>query len=216
MRTDRLRQYSPADRLIRRLDRVLRAATRTGLRQHRACPATSAEEPALAGPDRRHAAALMRVNHAGEVSAQALYVGQAIFARREETAAELERAAGEEGDHLFWCEQRLDELDGHVSRLNPLWFGGALGIGMLAALFGDRASMAFVEETERQVVRHLENHLDDLPAEDVRSREIVRAMRDDEARHAESAAARAAPMPAPVARLMALQARVMTTLAYRL
>ncbi|MCB1748809.1 MAG: 2-polyprenyl-3-methyl-6-methoxy-1,4-benzoquinone monooxygenase [Gammaproteobacteria bacterium] len=211
-----MRRPRPADALVTRLDTVLRAATRSALRQRRPYPAATVEQ---AGPldaaASRHAAGLMRVNHAGEVCAQALYVGQALLARRARTRERLLEAAREEGDHLFWCEARLAELGARPSRLDPFWFTGALAIGMSAAALGDRASLGFVEETERQVVRHLEGHLDELPPADRRSRAVVEEMRADEARHAEDARARGAlPLPWPVRRLMRLQARVMTTLAY--
>ncbi|MEQ8661922.1 MAG: 2-polyprenyl-3-methyl-6-methoxy-1,4-benzoquinone monooxygenase, partial [Gammaproteobacteria bacterium] len=188
-----MRRLSPLDRLVGRADAVLRTTTRTGLRQQRPYPAAGVGDTAsLDAAARRHAAGLMRVNHAGEVCAQALYVGQALLARNARTEAALAQAAREEGDHLFWCEQRLAELDAHPSRLNPAWFAGALAIGAAAALAGDRVSLGFVEETERQVVKHLDGHLEALPADDQRSRAVVRAMREDEARHAGDAAARGA------------------------
>ncbi|MEQ8235060.1 MAG: 2-polyprenyl-3-methyl-6-methoxy-1,4-benzoquinone monooxygenase [Gammaproteobacteria bacterium] len=211
-----MRRPTPADRLVGRLDAVLRAATRTGLHQRRAYPAADVADLApLDAADRRHAVGLMRVNHAGEVCAQALYVGQALLARNARTEKALAQAAREEGDHLFWCEQRLTELGGRPSRLNAAWFGGALAIGAAAALAGDRVSLGFVEETERQVVTHLEGHLDKLPAADRRSRAVIDAMRDDEARHAGDAAARGAlRLPRFVREAMARHARVMTTIAY--
>ncbi|MGE0484696.1 MAG: 2-polyprenyl-3-methyl-6-methoxy-1,4-benzoquinone monooxygenase [Gammaproteobacteria bacterium] len=211
-----MRRPRPADALVCRLDTVLRAATGSVLRQRRPYPAAAVEQVApLDEAASRHAAGLMRVNHAGEVCAQALYVGQSLLARSERTRARLLEAAREEGDHLFWCEARLAELGARPSRLDPLWFGGALAIGLSAAVFGDRASLGFVEETERQVVRHLEGHLAELPPADRRSRAVVEVMRADEARHADDARTRGAlPMPWPVRRLMGLQARVMTTLAY--
>ncbi len=209
------RRHSPLDRLVMRADLVLRAATRTGLRQHRATPGSELPDCPLSGTEKRHAAGLMRVNHAGEVCAQALYVGQAALARDQATFAELTSAASEEGDHLFWCEARLAELEAKTSRLNPLWFGGAYVIGSVAALLGDKLSLGFVEETEKQVVRHLDSHLDSLPADDNHSRAIVLAMRDDEARHAAAATARGAtPLPRVVKTLMAWNASVMTTVAY--
>ena len=157
----------------------------------------------------------MRVNHSGEVCAQALYVGQALLARDDATSAALLRAAAEEGDHLCWCEQRLAELGSRASRLNPLWFAGSYLIGVVAAATGDRSSLGFVEETERQVVQHLERHLGQLPAADERSRAIVQAMRADEARHAEHAARSGAMrLPRLVRAGMRASARVMTTVAY--
>ncbi len=169
----------------------------------------------MSARDRRHAAGLMRVNHTGEVCAQALYVGQASLSRHEATRAALLDAAREEGDHLFWCAERLQELGSVTSRLNAFWFAGSFAIGMTAAAAGDRWSLGFVEETEYQVVRHLEGHLAALPTYDERSRAIVAAMRDDEARHADEAAHQgAARLPVPVRTWMTLNARVMTKVAY--
>lgn len=209
------RRLSVLDRLIARADTTLRAATRTGLRQNRATPGAELIDASLPAVDRRHAAGLMRVNHAGEVCAQALYVGQAMLARDESTFQALLAAAGEEGDHLFWCEERLASLGSRPSWLNPLWFGGSYLLGCAAAALGDRLSLGFVEETESQVVRHLEGHLADLPAADLRSRAVVTAMRDDEARHAADARARGAVvLPKFVRAWMGWSARVMTRLAY--
>lgn len=211
-----MRDLTACDRFITGLDGLLRAATRTGMRQARPSPAAGVEETAPLSPaERRHAAGLMRVNHAGEVCAQALYLGQALLAREAETAARLRLAATEEGDHLFWCEARLAELGARPSRLEAGWFAGALAIGAGAAALGDKVSLGFVEETERQVVRHLDGHLKALPAGDVRSRAVLRAMRADEARHAAAARAGGARRLPWLARgAMALHARVMTTLAY--
>ncbi len=157
----------------------------------------------------------MRVNHAGEVCAQALYVGQAALARDDTNREALLQAAREEGDHLSWCQQRLGELGSHTSRLDPLWYLGSCAIGMMAAASGDRWSLGFVEETERQVVLHLESHLGRLPDQDLRSRAIVAAMRDDEQRHADDAQIRgAASLPFPVRRAMSWTARLMTTASY--
>lgn len=209
------RNLSSCDLAITRIDAVLRSATRTDLGQHRDYPAEALAESRLSAVEERHAAGLMRVNHSGEVCAQALYLGQALFARNRETHSNLVQAAREEGDHLFWCERRLAELSARPSRLNRAWFGGACALGMLAAAAGDRWSLGFVEETERQVVEHLEGHLEALPSEDLRSRAVVRAMCDDEARHASEAAVQGArSLPVLVRRVMALQARVMTKLAY--
>jgi len=210
-----MRHYSSLDRLLQRADSLLRAATRTATRQERATPGEELPDVPLAGTQRRQSAGFMRVNHAGEVCAQALYVGQAALARDGTNRAALLQAAREEGDHLYWCEQRLGELGSHTSRLDPLWFVGSCAIGMLAAASGDRWSLGFVEETERQVVRHLEGHLGRLPDEDARSRAIVTAMRDDEARHADDAQRRgAASLPLPIRRAMTWTARVMTTTSY--
>lgn len=212
-----MRRLSPLDRAIARADAVLRAATLTGLEQQRPSPGATVPDPPLAAADRRHAAGLMRVNHTGEICAQALYAGQAALARDAAAADHLRAAAREEGDHLHWCAGRLAELDSRPSVLNPLWFAGSFAIGLAAAAAGDRWSMGFVEETERQVVRHLDGHLAALPVHDARSRAIVKAMRTDEARHADAAHRRGAGrLPLPFRLLMKLQARVMTRVAYRL
>jgi 3-demethoxyubiquinol 3-hydroxylase len=205
------------DRLLEPLivaaDRALRAVGGAA-RASRANPA--ADLPAdLSAADRRKAAALMRVNHAGEVAAQALYHGQALGARSPQTRALLLQAAREESDHLAWCEARLDELGSRTSLLNPLWYAGSFAIGAVAAAFGDQASLGFVGETERQVEGHLDEHLVRLPADDARSRAILKAIRDDEVRHAASArSAGAIRLPAAVQGLMRQTARVMTRTAY--
>jgi 3-demethoxyubiquinol 3-hydroxylase len=159
----------------------------------------------------------MRVNHAGEVAAQALYHAQALFARDPEIRKFMMKAAREETDHLAWCETRLKELGARPSVLNPLWYAGSFGIGAVAALLGDKASLGFVAETERQVEGHLKSHLDRLPASDARSRAIVEAMCEDEVGHGEQAQrAGAAAVPGPVREFMRRTARVMTHTAYRL
>ncbi len=169
----------------------------------------------LSGAERREAAALMRINHAGEVAAQALYHGQALGARAAQTRALLLQAAREESDHLAWCEKRLEELGARTSLLNPLWYAGSFVIGALAATFGDPASLGFVRETERQVEGHLNAHLKRLPAADARSRAILEAMRADEVRHGASArSAGAIGLPAVIQTLMRQTARVMTRTAY--
>jgi 3-demethoxyubiquinol 3-hydroxylase len=171
--------------------------------------------PELTADERRRAAALMRVNHSGEIAAQALYHGQAIIARSETTRRLLLDAAREETDHLAWCESRLQELESRPSVLNPLWYAGSFLIGALAALAGDRASLGFVVETERQVEGHLDEHLGRLPAGDLRSRAIVHQMRADEAAHGANArAAGGTELPGPVRALMRRTAGVMTSLAY--
>ena len=157
----------------------------------------------------------MRVNHSGEVAAQGLYQGQAITAQTPETREALRRAAAEEGDHLAWCRDRLDELGSRPSLLNPLWYAGSVAIGALAGLFGDRASLGFMAETEKQVEGHLADHLERLPADDARSRAIVEQMQADEINHGHAAiAAGAARLPDPVPRLMRLASRFMTGTAY--
>jgi len=178
-------------------------------------PSELAPGAELSPDERRRAAALMRVNHAGEIAAQALYHGQALVARSEATRRLLLEAAREETDHLAWCETRLRELQSRPSLLNPLWYGGSFLIGALAALAGDRASLGFVVETERQVEGHLDQHLGRLPPTDTRSRGIVQQMRTDEAAHGANArAAGGVELPGPVRALMRRTARIMTGTAY--
>ena len=194
-------------------DRALRAVS---CRAHasRSNPAGGAADE-LSGADRREAAALMRVNHAGEIAAQALYHGQAIAARSAQTRQLLLRAAEEESDHLAWCEQRLEELGSRPSILSPVWYAGSFAIGAIAAAFGDQASLGFVAETERQVEGHLDEYIGRLPDGDQRSRAILTAMRTDEAQHAANArAAGASELPFPVRDLMRRVSRVMTFAAY--
>ena len=177
--------------------------------------ATEAGAPELSPDERRRAAALMRVNHAGEIAAQALYHGQAMAARSDTTRRMLLDAAREETDHLAWCEGRLEDLQSRPSLLNPLWYAGSFFIGALAALAGDRTSLGFVVETERQVEGHLDDHLGRLPPADLRSRAIVQQMRTDEATHGANArAAGGAELPGPVRALMRHTARIMTGTAY--
>jgi ubiquinone biosynthesis monooxygenase Coq7 len=212
------------DRLISGLDQALRTVAGT-VHASRPNPAdnaphlsegTDAPADSLTVAERRHAGALMRVNHVGEVCAQALYQAQALTARTDVLRQQMQAAAREETDHLAWTAQRLDELGARPSLLNPLWYAGAFGIGLLAGRAGDRVSLAFVVETERQVEDHLASHLEKLPAGDTRSRAIVAVMRDDERRHAEDAeAAGAVAMPMPLRWAMRAAARVMTGTAYR-
>jgi len=207
------------------------SALRTLFAPHRAsrpCPtvpdALQADSATLSDTEKRQAGALMRVNHVGEICAQALYTSQALAARlgpgpaaaRERLARHLEAAGQEETDHLAWCKQRLDALGDRPSLLNPLWFAGAFGIGLLAGRLGERVSLGFVVETERQVEAHLDGHMNRLPLHDHASRAVVAQMKDDEARHAREAQhAGAAELPPPVKGLMKLAAKVMTTIAYR-
>ncbi|HEX8755597.1 MAG TPA: 2-polyprenyl-3-methyl-6-methoxy-1,4-benzoquinone monooxygenase [Steroidobacteraceae bacterium] len=209
----------PLDTWIGAADRALRAlfapahASRPVPQPGAAAAGGSA--PELSPDERRRAAALMRVNHAGEIAAQALYHGQAIVARSEATRRMLLDAAREETDHLAWCESRLKELDSRPSLLNPLWYAGSFFIGAVAALAGDRASLGFVVETERQVEGHLDEHLGRLPPGDQRSRAIVQQMRTDEVMHGANArAAGGTELPGPVRALMRHTARIMTGTAY--
>ena len=178
-------------------------------------PEAETGQQALSANDRRRAAALMRVNHAGEIAAQALYHGQALVAHTEATRGMLLQAAQEETDHLAWCEKRLTELESRPSLLNPLWYAGSFAIGALAGFLGDRVSLGFVVETEKQVEGHLDSHLGALPTGDARSRAIVKAMQADEVAHgAHAKAAGGIDLPAPVRELMRHAARVMTGTAY--
>lgn len=205
------------DRTLVELERALATVFGAAPVVRRPSPGADIEEPTLDQAERRHAAGLMRVNHVGEVCAQALYRGQAVVARRPDVGAAMEQAAAEETDHLGWCAERLDELGSRPSLLNPLWYAGAWTIGAMAALAGDRTSLGFVVETERQVEAHLGEHLERLPPGDQRSRAIVRAMQADEARHARNAeAAGGRALPAPVPRLMACASAVMKAVAYRI
>ena len=178
-------------------------------------PLTLPPDTALSEPEKRHIAGLMRVNHAGEVAAQGLYRGQALFSRQAATRQFLQRTAQEEGDHLAWCEARLAELGSHPSRLNPIWYLGSFAIGAAAAVFGDETSLGFVNETERQVEGHLAGHLERLPVGDARSRQILQQMKTDEAGHGQRARTQGAvELPAPIPWLMRSVARLMTSAAY--
>ena len=204
------------DRILISLDNALRTLA-GAVHAARASPAAAVQDGALDAAQRRESGALMRVNHVGEVCAQALYQAQALTARTEGLRQQMHKAAREETDHLAWTQQRLRELGTHASLLNPLWYAGAFGIGLAAGRLGDAVSLGFVIETERQVEQHLAGHLDRLPEQDARSRAIVAAMQADEARHAdEAAAAGGNELPAPVAWLMRGAARVMTTVAHRI
>jgi len=210
------RRLSPLDRLLVEAQRALTTAGGTA---HAERPSPGAPQADIEMDDgaRRHAAGLMRVNHTGEVCAQALYVGQAAVARDPGTRAHLMAAAQEETDHLAWCAERLRELDSRPSLFNPLWYAGSYAIGAAAGLRGDGWNLGFVVETERQVEAHLAEHLRSLPAEDLRSRAILETMKEDEARHADHAeAAGARVLPQPIPRVMALASAVMKAVAYRL
>jgi len=210
------RDITPLDRLLidaqNALDTVFGAPA-----AQRANPGATQAEIVLDEDERRHAAGLMRINHVGEICAQALYVGQAAVARDPATKADLLAAAAEETDHLAWCAERLRELDSRPSLLNPVWYAGSYAIGVLAGLRGDGWNLGFVVETERQVEAHLDEHLQTLPVADARSRAIVATMKADEARHAEHAAAQGARvLPQPVPSLMAMASNLMKTIAYRI
>ena len=203
------------DQLIVEFDKALRTLFAPA-RTVRPVPGGDMPDTLLSDAQREHVAGLMRVNHCGEICAQALYQGQAIMSRDASVRRELEQASNEETEHLAWTEQRIAELGGRKSLLNPLWYGGSLALGMLAGRLGDRWNLGFLAETERQVEAHLGGHLDQLPAEDQKSREIIGQMKIDEARHADTAIGLGAQeLPGPVKAAMRLMARVMTTTSYR-
>ena len=208
------RNLSPFDRVLSGIDQAARTllASTAATRPY---PAEGLTETVHSPEDRKHVAGLMRVNHAGEVAAQALYQGQALVASSEATRDSLLAAGREETDHLAWCSQRIDELGGRPSLLSPLWYGGSFAIGVLAALTSDRASLSFVAETERQVVEHLRSHLQQLPEGDERTKAIIQQMADDEARHGQDAMSAGGMMLPSIARgLMRLTSKFMTRTAY--
>ena len=203
------------DSAICAFDRTLRTMSNVATAS-RPNPAAGVAEPVLTEQEKTHSAGLMRVNHVGEVCAQALYAAQSAFAKTPLTRKQFQRAGEEEVDHLAWTAERLGELGSRTSLLNPLWYAGSFALGAVAAKLGDPVSLGFVVETERQVEAHLDRHLEELPANDLRSRAIVTQMRDDEVAHAEAAAQLgAAELPLPVKKVMQAMAKVMTTAAYR-
>jgi len=208
------RSFSAIDRLIGEINKAINVLA-SPARPGRALPAAPGGELVLKPDERLESSRLMRVNHAGEIAAQALYQGQALNARDPTVAGSLRQAASEEMDHLAWCEQRLRELHGHTSLLNPLWYAGSYAIGALAGALGDRHSLGFIAETEKQVETHLRGHLQRLPAADTRSRAIVEQMTHDEVAHgAQATALGADPLPFAVRAAMRLTARLMTRSAY--
>lgn len=207
---------SPLDRLIARADGALRVLAGVA-EPARPSPAAAVPEATLDATERRHVAGLMRVNHAGEICAQALYEGQALAAEDPRVRNALHAAAAEERDHLLWCRQRLRELDASPSLFDPLWYAGSFALGAAVGLLGDRSSLGFVEATEDRVVQHLAGHEAVLPPQDARSRAVLAQMRADEQRHGDEAlAAGGVLLPEPVKRLMALTAKLMTTISYRI
>ena len=207
--------YTPVDVLLINLDQAIRTLFGQPVTAGRSHPAAHAPPAELPPAEQTLAARLMRVNHTGEVCAQALYQGQALTARLATVREGMEQAASEENDHLIWCETRLKELGSHTSRLNPLFYAGAFTIGALAGKAGDRWSLGFVAETEHQVVDHLDSHLRRLPVDDQHTRAILEQMKDDEARHATQAlAAGGRRLPAPIRWLMKGASKVMTRTAY--
>lgn len=210
-----MRKYSIFDSLIIKFNSALQTISGQGIAAQRINPAAHLPEPALSASEKIQSARLMRVNHSGEVCAQALYQGQALTARVPKIRTQLETAAQEEKDHLAWCEQRLNELHSHTSYLNPLWYVGSLAIGALSGLAGDKISLGFLAETEYQVEQHLSSHLSRLPAADIKSRNILDQMRQDEIQHAHHAQqAGGIHLPLPVKILMGYMSKVMTVTAY--
>jgi len=211
------RRYSLVDRLIQNADNALRSVTPGVAKESRPSPAVPFERPALSDKDQRHVAGLMRINHTGEVCAQALYQGQAMTAKLEDVRESMEQAAKEEIDHLAWCEQRVNELNSHTSYLNPAWYGLSFLIGASAGLIGDRWSLGFVAETERQVCAHLESHLEQVPRTDKRTRAILKQMKIDEEKHGTLALeSGGSDLPRPIQALMSVISKVMTITTYRI
>ena len=211
------RDYTTADEFLIQVDHALRTVLGRGHVTGRPDPADGFPQTGLSDAERDHVARLMRINHTGEVCAQALYQGQALTARLPGVRDGMARAAAEENDHLDWCERRVRELGGRLSLLNPLFYAGSFLIGAAAGMAGDQWSLGFVAETERQVERHLDAHIAQVPADDVRTHAVLEQMRADEAGHATRAVeAGAARLPAPIREAMRLTARIMTTAVYRL
>lgn len=209
-----MRHYRWSDHLIGHVDQALRSLVPGSTMAHRPSPAAD-HISTLNVQDARHVAGLMRVNHSGEVCAQALYHGQALTARLPRVRQDMQQAAEEEQDHLAWCELRLRELDSHPSLLNPLWYGLSFGLGAVAGLAGDDYSLGFVAETEKQVSKHLQSHLASLPQSDQRSRVVLEQMNLDELHHREQAlAAGGRELPQGVQRVMGLVSKVMTKASY--
>ncbi|MCY1393173.1 2-nonaprenyl-3-methyl-6-methoxy-1,4-benzoquinol hydroxylase [compost metagenome] len=211
------RHYSPIDRLLLQADSAMRTLLPFSGQPSRPSPAIVQPDSSLSEDDSRHVAGLMRINHTGEVCAQALYQGQALTAKLPQVRKAMEHAAQEEIDHLAWCEQRIRQLGSHTSVLNPLFYGMSFGIGAVAGLISDKVSLGFVAATEHQVCKHLDEHLEQLPTEDEKSRAILEQMRVDESQHAESALeAGGFRFPAPIKFGMSLMAKVMTKSTYRI
>lgn len=209
------REYNIFDKLCLGFDQAIRSMTNNAHTTGASYPAKGVAEASLSEQERKHAAALMRINHAGEVCAQALYHGQGVVSNSLEVQEKLQHAAIEEGDHLAWCKQRLDELGSHPSYLTPLWYMGSFCIGIAAGVIGDDWSLGFLAETERQVIKHLAGHQESLPEQDQRSQAILQKMEADEARHRDDAVILGAKeLPAPVKKVMGLTSKVMVKIAY--
>lgn len=204
------------DRLVENVDVVLRTLFAPA-QTIRPFPDQHVDEAEMSEEERAHALGLMRVNHVGEVCAQALYQGQSMTARDQSNRAALQAAAQEEVEHLAWTQKRIEELGGRTSLLNPVWYGSSLAVGIVAGLLGDKWNLGFLEETEHQVTRHLEEHLQGLPEQDAKSRAIVEQMREDEMKHAHMAHEfGAAPLPQPVKEVMTAMSKVMTSISYKI
>ena len=211
------RQLTAIDQILTQLDQGLRTVLGNAPEPQRVSPAVEIADTEMSDQERQHAIGLMRVNHAGEICAQALYQGQALTAKLPEIGKQMEHAAAEEIDHLAWCEQRINELGGRTSALNPIWYAMSFGLGAGAGLISDKLSLGFVAATEDQVCDHLQKHLDELPESDSKSRAIVEQMLDDEARHAQTALdAGGHRFPAPVKKLMTLVSSAMTGSSYHI
>lgn len=212
---DTKRDYSFFDKLCLGLDQAVRALTNNAKTTQHINPGKDTLESNLTDAERKQSAALMRINHAGEICAQALYHGQGLVSRSIEIQEKMQTAALEEGNHLHWCQQRLDELGSHTSYLNPLWYAGSFAIGMIAGMIGDKWSLGFVVETERQVIKHLDGHMHLLPQADARSYKILQQMEQDEAKHRDDALdAGANELPDVIKKGMSLTAKVMVKTAY--
>jgi ubiquinone biosynthesis monooxygenase Coq7 len=210
------RQYSPIDRILLQADAAMRTLLPSKGYSQRPSPAVVKPDTKLSDSDTRHVAGLMRINHTGEVCAQALYQGQALTARLPDVRKSMEHAAEEEIDHLVWCEQRIRQLGSHTSILNPLFYGLSFGIGAAAGMISDKVSLGFVAATEDQVCKHLHEHLQQIPAEDQKSRAILEKMLADEEHHAQGALdAGGFRFPAPIKFGMGILAKVMTKSTYR-
>lgn len=209
------RHYSKLDQLCLSLDQALKSVFGNPTTTGRQYPAKNGIETDLSAGERKHAAALMRINHAGEVCAQALYHSQGLMSRSQQVREKMQHAAVEEGDHLAWCSQRLSELGSHTSYLNPLWYMGSFAIGLTAGLVGDKWSLGFLAETENQVVKHLKNQMSLLPTQDEKSHQILQQMQHDEAQHRDDAMhAGAAELPLIVKKWMGFTSKVMVKTAY--
>lgn len=209
------RNLSPVDRLIIELDKALVTLAGSPVTTARLTPDLTIQETELSAKERKQSAALMRVNHAGEISAQALYQGQALTAKLPAIRETMEQAALEENDHLAWCKQRLDSLGSHTSILNPLWYAGSFAIGAMAGKIGDKWSLGFVAETEKQVVQHIDSHLTKIAENDLKSRAVLEQMKADELHHGTMALeAGGAELPGPVKKLMSLSSKLMTCSSY--